>query len=429
MRDVDTETYSDACDSFYYANHAVVDSVTTLATALGGCGAMAGTDSGGRDWAKSYDEVAGKMVQAGADLGGALGSMGNLLNGALINHDAADYGARMSGPPITGASQDDGDSDPNHWMESVYPATPPSASGGNGSTPSGWHWLADHLQGFLWPDADTAKMRSAGEAWLSANRVVDVYSSSIDTAATLLGTQKSPEIPDAVAACNEVKGHMTDLAAAYKSVGDACNGYAEQVDKHHEEIVDIVEEFVAWTVVDQVTGAVLSFFTGGGAEVVAQLAESGILARYAERIVSVLRRLVTLAKAAAETIKGVLGTIVKIAEKLKKFLSVKVIRALEKVAPKLMAERNLAKLPSKVRETVDDAIARAKAGKVRFQGHDGKPYLNSDGSLPPGNYTEWTAAASGAKRGADRVIIEGNPSNPSAIYYWDHVNPPVRIGP
>jgi guanyl-specific ribonuclease Sa len=79
---------------------------------------------------------------------------------------------------------------------------------------------------------------------------------------------------------------------------------------------------------------------------------------------------------------------------------------------------------------VDDAILRASQGKIRFPGHDGKPYLNRDGKLPPrSDYTEWTAAASGAKRRNDRVIIAGNPAHPDAIYYWDHVSPPVRIWP
>jgi guanyl-specific ribonuclease Sa len=90
----------------------------------------------------------------------------------------------------------------------------------------------------------------------------------------------------------------------------------------------------------------------------------------------------------------------------------------------------LESLSPAVRTNVDDAIQRAASGKVRFPGHDGKVYNNSDGLLPRGgSYTEWTAAQAGAKRGADRVIIDGDPANPNAIYYWDHVNPPTRIGP
>lgn len=93
----------------------------------------------------------------------------------------------------------------------------------------------------------------------------------------------------------------------------------------------------------------------------------------------------------------------------------------------IAAEDGVGALSGATQANVDNAIERAAAGKVRFTGHDGKPYLNSDGLLPEGEYTEWTAAEAGAKRGADRVIIEGDPANPSAIYYWDHVNPPVRI--
>lgn len=90
----------------------------------------------------------------------------------------------------------------------------------------------------------------------------------------------------------------------------------------------------------------------------------------------------------------------------------------------------LESLAPAVRSNVDDAISRAASGKVRFPGHDGKVYNNSDGLLPRGgSYTEWTAAEAGAKRGPHRVIIEGNPANPNAVYYWDHVNAPVQVGP
>jgi RHS repeat-associated protein len=103
------------------------------------------------------------------------------------------------------------------------------------------------------------------------------------------------------------------------------------------------------------------------------------------------------------------------------------LKALRELRAARAAEDGVGALSGATQANVDNAIERAAAGKVRFPGHDGKPYLNSDGLLPEGEYTEWTAAEAGAKRGADRVIIEGDPANPSAIYYWDHVNPPVRI--
>ena len=67
---------------------------------------------------------------------------------------------------------------------------------------------------------------------------------------------------------------------------------------------------------------------------------------------------------------------------------------------------------------------------VRFPDHGGRVYNTWDDLLPGGgNYTEWTAAQAGAKRGAGRVISEGDPANPIAIYCWDHVSPLVRMGP
>jgi guanyl-specific ribonuclease Sa len=98
----------------------------------------------------------------------------------------------------------------------------------------------------------------------------------------------------------------------------------------------------------------------------------------------------------------------------------------------VIARMNRESLPPDVLKQVDDAIARAKIGKHRFDWHDGKDWENSDGRLPvmpPKYYSEWTAAANGQPRGPYRVIIGGDPSKPDAIYFWDHRRPPFYIGP
>lgn len=72
---------------------------------------------------------------------------------------------------------------------------------------------------------------------------------------------------------------------------------------------------------------------------------------------------------------------------------------------------------------VDNAIERARGGKVRFDGHDGKVFMDHDEYLPerpPGYYSEWTAADNGKVRASDRVIVGGDPANPELIFYWDH---------
>lgn len=424
--DVDTGAYASASDLLHDANHGVTHAMARLASALDRCSGMSGTDSGGRTWAESYDQVAGQLLTAGADLGGAMGAMAGLLDASLANHWAADAAACLCPGPVGGSQ-----GPPVRETESLLPAPLPSALGGVGGEPEGWRWLAGHLEGLLWPDADTGRMRAAGAAWTAAGPLLEGWSSSAAGAAYLLEGQRSPEVPIARASAAELGRHGEELAAACRDVGRACSGYAEQVDEHHAEILGICRDLVTWTVVDEATGAVLSLVTGGGAEVAAQLAESGVLAGFAARVVAVLRRLEELAQAAADLISRGLGRITEVLARLRIYLALRGTRTLERLGVTIVGRRALSELPAEVRQQVDEAIARSRIGKKRFVGHDGDMYRNDDLShrLPPGEYTEWTAAASGSKRGVYRVLIRGGDDSPDAIYIWDHDGPPVRIGP
>ncbi len=119
-------------------------------------------------------------------------------------------------------------------------------SGGTGDKPDWWHWLVDHLEGFLWPDADTRKMRSAGQAWISAGQTLTSYSYNVDAAKSTIATHKSPEV-DAVSGCTDLNGHVTDLADPYDQLGTAFNDYAKHVDDHHKMIEDELVSFLEWT--------------------------------------------------------------------------------------------------------------------------------------------------------------------------------------
>jgi hypothetical protein len=340
--DVDGGGYQSACDAFYDANHGVIDTVSTLSSAVGGLGGMAGTDTGGEAWAAQYDPAAAQAIQAGCDLGQSLSTMANLLNGTLVNHDAADGGAMLSGPPeLTGQST--GDHDPDHWTEELTAAAPPSAKGGTGDQPGWWHWIAGHVEGLLWPDADTGKLRSAGSAWITAGDNVDGYKYDAQAASAMVSSQTSPEVHDAVSACDEIAGHIGDLAEAYREIGKACNDYAQAVDDHHKEVEDELKSFIEWTIAIEAGGAVLGFFTLGLGEGAAQAAEAAEVANAASKVVRILKNLIEIARTVATTIGRALTKIGEIAGKLGKFLNAKIERALvklgvkelEKVFPKL----------------------------------------------------------------------------------------------
>ncbi|MBO0845501.1 MAG: hypothetical protein J2P22_08815 [Nocardioides sp.] len=395
---VDTGVYVSAMDLMYDANRGVTDVTSTLAGALAGCGGMSGTDSGGREWAQSYDSISSDLVKASADLGGALGSMANLLNASLVNHEGADHGAR-----IYGYAGDDGDKNPMHCSEHLYPATIPSAFGGVGGEPDGWGWLAVHLEGLLWPDADTRRMRSAGSAWLAAGQVLDSWSSCATSASYDLESQQSPEAPIAAGAARQLASHCTDLGAACHDVGTACQDYATQVEQHHDEIISCCQELLAWTVVDEVSGAVLSLVTGGGAEVAAQLVEAGIMARYAERVMSILRRLIVLARAAAGLISSGLAKVTEILATLRKFLSVKAIRAVERVGAEQVENEAAA-----TRQLLTDSEKRSGHTLERHVGLS-DPELASRRVKIASTYTDNAVAELGISRvlESERATVEG----------------------
>lgn len=356
--DVDTGTYVSACSELYDANHGVIDAVSTLDSSLGSGSAMAGTDTGGEEWGTQYDQVAQQLVQAGCDLGEAMGQSANLLNASLKNHDGADYGARLDTPPQYQTSADDGDADPNHWTETLSPARLPSAKGGVGGEPGWWHWIASHLEGLLWPDADTGRLRSVGQAWVTAGDAVGLWSSVVDAATLDLQLEQSPEIPDAVSALAELSRHTSDLADAYRQIGKACTDYAQHVDDHHRMIEDELTSFVEWTVGIEAAGAIVGFFTLGLGEGAAQAAEAAEVANAASRVVRILRALVELARTVAATIASILTKVTEIIGALKKFLSARAIAAMERIAPTLLRNKLLDELAAKgVKFSRDDIIA------------------------------------------------------------------------
>jgi hypothetical protein len=217
-------------------------------------------------------------------------------------------------------------------------ATPPSAYGGTGDQPGWWHWIAGHVGGLLWPDADTGRLRAAGDAWRSAGEALTLQTSAVAGAGAQIGLQRSPEVSDAVATCTEVRGHLDDLGSAYTSIGQACSDYAQQVDEHHRMIEDELRSFIEWTIGIEAGGAVLGAVTFGIGEAAAQAAEAAKVAEAASKVVSILQRLIELARLAALRVGEVVSRVTGIVERLKAILSARVAKALEKVAPALAKE-------------------------------------------------------------------------------------------
>lgn len=311
--------YSDACSALYDANRGVADAMMRLATGLDGGASMAGGDTSGHTWAGKYDPAAAKALQSGIDISNALGRMANLTNASLVNHDAADGGAMFPGygPEYTPSP---GDTNSDHYTESDYCPAPPSAGGGTGDVPGWWHWVASHMEGWFWPDADTGKLRSIADVWHNASRSLGSNTAYLDSAIASLQIEKSPEISTAVSACNRLKRNIEDLAGEFTKLGNACSDYATDVDNKHQEAENELKSFLEWTAGIEIVGGALSFVSFGGAEVPTQMVEGAEVANAASKVVRVLKDLLELARGVAATISAVLTRIGEIAGDLTKFL-------------------------------------------------------------------------------------------------------------
>lgn len=291
---------------------------------------MAGTDTGGEEFAAQYDPAAAQLVEAGCALGDALASIANLLNGSLLNHQGAEHGALLCPYATT-----DDDDNPDHGTMSLSAPAPPSARGGTGDQPGWWHWIAGHVEGLVWPDADTGKLRTAGNAWLAAGEKLSAYQYSIDAAESAVLAETSPEIHDVLGACDEMRGHITDLARAYTSIGNACNDYAQGVDDHHQEVMDELESFIEWTIGIETGGAILGFFTLGLGEGAAQAAEGAEVADAASKVVRILRDLIEFARTVVTTVRTAMESIGGIVLRLEKFVNARLVRAMTEVGEDL----------------------------------------------------------------------------------------------
>jgi len=370
--DIETRHFSSACDEFYAANHGLSRAMTALSDALASGGAMAGDDSGGRAWSEQYDAAAPSMLTGASQLATGMGVIGNLLNASLTNHRAANRGAVLPGfgPYLPGA---DGDTNPTHYAVDARTTEPPTAFGGSDGEPDGWHWIAEHLEGLLWPTADTDRLREVGSAWRTAGTAFDTHRWDVSTARCSLEMLRSPEIPLAIDTCTTIEGHCGDFSTACADLASACDDYAQHVEDHRAEIIGVLKELVAWTVADQVAGAALAFFTAGGSEVAAQVAEVGLIAKYAAKVVAILRRLVELARVVATTIETALATVKNALLWLPRLLKAKVVEAFAKASVRAAVEAAEKERAELLRQLTAQGIKHSPDDVVRiFKTADGK---------------------------------------------------------
>jgi Bacterial CdiA-CT RNAse A domain len=296
---VDGGGFATAASAFADANQVAALHYDALTGKLSGYAGMAGDDSTSTEFAAAYDEAAAEGVAALVDLVDSFASLAQLTQASLANHRRANEASVMGGAVIY-----EGSTLPEDGYVSVLPSTAPSSLGGDPSALSSEaNWILDHLEGFVWPNADTDRLRDAAQTWRTAAEGLDGLRSYFDTALRGLGTQRSPEIPVAVAAIGELRTTVGDVAGEYAALADSCELYAAQVDEKREQIKALIREILAMIVEGILISAAIGAITAGAGAAAGAGAVVARVAAQSPRFLAILNALRSAAATSASAVR------------------------------------------------------------------------------------------------------------------------------
>jgi hypothetical protein len=313
--------YTNASQMLGDANRLAAVAVAALNSALADGGAMAGDSSFASEFATAYDEGAMAVVGGFVDVVDALASLCRVTYCSLENHYRAELASVAS---TTFSTEPDAAS---HDLFTAVAMNPPSSLGGDAGFLPGWaNVILDHVEGFVWPDADLERLRSTADAWRKAAAQIDYVVDLTGDAICELWEERSPEIPLATHTIGELRMGVRELAAACEQLATACDDYAAAVETQRELILDLVSDLIRDAVLIQAAGFVLGFVTGGSTNAVAMWINSGKLASQVPRFKAFVEAVRLAGASAATTMRTGTEAVVQVRNKLSKFRNVAPIR-------------------------------------------------------------------------------------------------------
>lgn len=282
-----------------------------LLDSLSSCAGMAGWDAAGQEFAATYDDAVGALFVTLSNGTFAAAQLADLLHATGFNHANADD---PNAPP--GVEPSDYPPSPN--LSSGSPSaveTPPSANGGDDDPPWGWS-LVEGAIGYIWPNGDEAKLQTAADAWSLAAAGLRTATFPVADAIDRVAAQQSPEVEGAVAACEEYKSHLHELADCCMELSKACDDYAGHLADAHQQILDLVDELLWELALLGTISVVGSFFTVGGAAVGGSAAATARVATYAARISLVITKLVSATGVIGRSAAAAAGRITQLSSRI-----------------------------------------------------------------------------------------------------------------
>lgn len=287
-----------------------------LLEALAASAGMAGTDPSGTAWAAAYDDAAGMTVGVTQDVVNGCYQLAALLQQTGFNYSRAESSSTSgAGPSFADTTA--------YATCSVQLCRPPSAAGHSLPAPSGW-WLIEHAVGYLWPGGDQGRLRAAASVWTAAATSIGDATLYVQDALSTIASEVTPEVDDAMTACQAMDRHLWDLIAGYRALAGACEEFAESIDRAHSAVEHELADLVAWTAGIQAGGALLAVASFGISEIGAQSAQAGRVLATAGRVTDIIASLVGSVRLGAEAIAALSARVVEISRRLQPLLDARI---------------------------------------------------------------------------------------------------------
>ena len=229
---VDPDALDGAGSTVISAGEGLGSVISTLTTALTGCNGMAGDDPAGAAFGNSYNSAAPKLLEAMSATRNGLCRLGDGVRMSAHNYSAAEAMSNISGhgQPLPAP----------HPTGSISAQSVPSAVGSGVGAPAGWGWVSKYI-GMIWPSGDSAKLRSAAAAWISAGTGFEVseITGAVGPIATI-GAQQIPEGSAIAAAFADANRSAAAILQQCNTIAIQLNSMAARIDSVHAAILDLL---------------------------------------------------------------------------------------------------------------------------------------------------------------------------------------------
>ena len=420
--EVDGTGYETAARAFVDANQLAALCFSRLGGRLSGYGGMAGDDSTSQEFAAAYDEGAREAISSLADLVGSCSGLGRLTTSSLGNHTRANVRSIAAGSSVYQGGDLPEMGDDSAYV-SVLPAAPPTSLGADSpALPDQVGWILDHIEGFVWPGADVARLRDAAGAWRAAATALDGLVTCFDSAIRAFWGERSPEIPLAIDATHELRTSVRGLADQHAALAAACDSYADAVEAKRAEILHLAEWLLEQVVEGVVISVALGAITGGAGTAAGLSAVAARVAAESPRFAAILETLRALASGVASSVRATRNALQATRVTLTKFRDAAVVRSTargEAGTLKLWWEREpgwLAKHEHSGSHTIELHVGRSRSRSCSSVSSGRRPPLDTRPPSPTSRLAERAIGGpSLATAGRGRELARGRRTAPSGV--------------